>query len=154
MDQAVKQLFTWGSLYLAVAVVITTFFVRRIVETAWPSVKKKADENAPEPTFETKFARWWNQVILYAIPVIGGAVLAVVARAAHWTLLAPDTTGGSAIYGGIVGWFSSFLYQVFRRTLKKETGIDPIPGPSDVTTEQPAEPAKPAEAKGEEKGAS
>lgn len=148
MDQAVKQLFTWGSLYLAVAVVIVTFFVRRIVETAIPSAKKKADENSPKVTYETKFARWWNQVILYAIPVVGGGLLAMAATAAHWNLLSVDTLGGSAIYGAIVGWFSSFLYQVFRRTLKKETGIDPIPGPSDdITVTVEEKPAKPEEPK-------
>lgn len=137
MDQAVTQLLTWGSVYLAVAVVIVTFFVRRIVETAVPSAKKKADENEAGVTYETTFARWWNNVILYAVPVLTGSLLALAETALEWGWLAPQSLSGAFLYGGIVGWFSSFLYKVFRKVLKARTGVDPVPGPSSVTSLPP-----------------
>jgi len=137
MDQAVTALLKLESVYLAVAVVIVTFFVRRIVETAVPSAKKKADENAAGITYETSFARWWNSVILYAIPVVAGSGMAMAAVASGWEMLPVSTLGGAAISGGIVGWFSSFLYKVFRKVLKQRTGIDPIPGPASVTNSMP-----------------
>lgn len=134
MDQAANSLLSMESVYLAVAVVIVTFFVRRIVETAVPSAKKAADENDAKMTYPTAFSRWWNSVILYAIPVVAGAGLAMGAVASGWNILPVKTLGSAAIVGGIVGWFSSFLYKVFRKVLKQRTGVDPIPGPASVTS--------------------
>ncbi len=132
MDQVVDQFFSYGTLGLGIAVVILTFFARRIVETAVPSAKKAKDENEDGLTYTTRFSVWWNGVILYAIPVVGGAGLGAAAVAAQWSLTSAVTTvGGGAIYGSIVGWFSSFLYKVVRKTLKAKTGIDPIPGGPD-----------------------
>lgn len=147
MDQAVNQLLSWGSLYLALSVVIFTFLVRRVVETAVPTAKK---DHKPE----TGFGRWWNGVILYAIPVLSGSGLALAETAMGWGWLAPQSLGGAFLYGGIVGWFSGFLYKVFRKTLKARTGIDPVPGPASVVPSDPEpevdeEPAK-AEAEDEE----
>ena len=131
MDQLIAQFWHLGTLYLGIAVVIVTFFVRRIVEQAAPSLKKAAHENDPKPTYKTKLAEWWNGVILYALPVIAGILGATVWR----SYFCPEGMDGkdAVMFGTIIGWFSSFLYKVVRKTLKKKTGIDPIPGPIDPT---------------------
>lgn len=125
MEQAATKLMSMSSVYLAIAVVIITFFIRRIVETALPSAR----DTDPQ----TNFGKWWQGVILYALPVGFGALLAVGDAFSGLNVVeGGQTMGGQIIYGGIVGWFSGFLYKVFRKTLRKRTGIDPIPGPASV----------------------
>lgn len=121
MEEVVTSFLSYKSILLTIAVVILTFFIRRIVETAVPSAKKAAHENDPAKTYLNVFAEWWNKVILYAIPVLVGLVLAITVKE-----LAPESlkTGGLSIYGAVVGWFSSFLYKVFRKVVQQKTGLN------------------------------
>jgi len=128
MDQAIQQFLQTGTLVLAFAVFIATFFVRRIVETAVPTLAKKVDENEKGATYETAFARWWNKVILYAIPVVLGASAGVL----NIPFLFGEqiqTMAGRCFFGAVVGWFSSFLYKVFRKMLVKHVGVEEPEGP-------------------------
>jgi hypothetical protein len=143
MDQAINQFWHWGTVGLAVLVVIGTFFVRRIIETAVPSVKAQKDG-----TYKTKFALWWNSVLLYSIPIVVGAGLGLVGSYYEGSL--PEsikTHVGGLFFGVIIGWFSSFIYKVLRKVLKKKTGIDPGMGP--VT--DPSPPPKDEDDKEEKK---
>ena len=101
MDQLIAQFWHLGTLYLGIAVVITTFFVRRIVEQAAPSLKKAAPENDPKLTYKTKLAEWWNGVILYALPVIAGILGATVWR----SYFCPEGMDGkdAVMFGTIIG---------------------------------------------------
>lgn len=131
MDQAISQFFTAGTAVLALSVVIFTFFIRRIVETAWPSVKKKADENQPGITYETTMARWWNSVILYAIPVAVGGLIGLLNVPFLFSVEGVGSSMSSRVFfGGATGWMSSYIYKVIRMTLKQRTGIDIQPSPS------------------------
>lgn len=124
MDQAIQQFLQTGTLVLAFSVFIITFFIRRIVETAIPSLVKKADENEMRITYSTTFARWWNQLFLYMIPVAIGALIGI---ANIPFLFGPDikTMTGRCFFGGVVGWFSSTLYKIFQRVLEAKVGITP-----------------------------
>ena len=62
-----------GTYVLGIAVYVLTFFTRKVVELMWPRLKKQADANSPDITYLTTLARWWNEVVLYAIPVAFGA---------------------------------------------------------------------------------
>lgn len=141
MDQLIAQFWQLGTLYLCFAVIISTFFVRRIVEFSVPSAKKQGDENDGTLTYKTKFAVWWNGVILYALPVLAGVGFALGWQSFFCSGDAAQSLKDAGMFGAIVGWFSSFLYKVVRKTLKKKTGIDPIPGPIDPT-EPDSEPPK------------
>jgi len=124
MDEVFSQLVKAETIYLSVLVVIVTFFVRRVVELAYP--KAKDPENA--------FGRWWTGVLLYLLPVLVGAGIAAGVKHYSSDYLANlKTVGGAAVWGVIVGWFSSFLYKVLRKAVKKKTGIDLTPGPADPT---------------------
>lgn len=125
MDSALDQLFTLGTAIFAVSIVIVTFFIRRIVETQWPSLRKKADENVPATTYSTRFARWYQTVILYAIPVVAGALLGLL-KITYFFPESVQTASGRLFYGGVVGWFSSALYKVVKKALASK-GID-LPG--------------------------
>lgn len=139
MDQALDQFITAGTAILALSVVILTFFIRRIVETAVPSVKKKADENEIGVTYSTQFARWWNQVILYSVPVIVGACIGLLKVPYLFNIEGMETRGARVFFGGVVGWLSSYIYKIVRMTLKKKTGVDLEPTPSVVPGSNPDE---------------
>lgn len=136
------QYVTMGTVALGVTVYIITFFVRRIVETALPNLRKLADENEPHPTYATVAARWWQQVGLYAIPVIIGALLGLLHVPFLFDLEVLADGSSRVIFGGVVGWFASFVYKVIRMALKKKTGIDLDPTPSEI----PGAPDMPSDA--------
>lgn len=130
MDQAISQFFTAGSVILAISVVIATFFIRRVVETAVPSVKKMADENDPHPTYKTGFARWWNKVILYLIPVLVGACIGMFDIPYLFSIEGLDGMSSRVFFGGVVGWMSSVVYKGVRMAIQKKTGVDIQPSHS------------------------
>lgn len=123
MDEVVKQVFSYQTVILMIAVVIGTFFVRRVIETAFPKVKQAAPETAAGVTYTNRAAVWWNQVALYFIPVLMGAAMAFLFK----DLVALDTfnsKAGLALYGALAGWFSSTGYKVVRKLVQTKTGVD------------------------------
>lgn len=127
MDNAIEQLLNFGTMIFAISVVIVTFFIRRILETAWPALRKKADENALALTYSSSLARWYQQVVLYAIPVVAGGVIGLL-KIPYFFPETVQTASGRLFFGGVVGWFSSAVYKVVKRTLAKR-GVD-LPGAS------------------------
>lgn len=144
MDDAVKHLLTQEALMLGLLAFIGTFLIRRVVETAVPSLKKKADANAAEVTYETTMARWWNEAILYALPVVVGVLVAVFDIDFIFENLGIKTMDGRIVMGVITGFSSGFAYKLLRKVVKKVTGVDLVPtrGGS-VTPDQPVPPATP-----------
>lgn len=127
MENITNQVLRPGTFAVAVAVVILTFFIRQIVETVWKDLKKQADENAPEITYKTKMAVWWNTVILYAIPVfLGAATASFNSDFLHGDI---KDLGGRLLFQGGVGWFASFMYKILRKVILQKTGVDIQPGP-------------------------
>lgn len=141
MDQLYEQLISRETLILGFAVFIATFFVRRIVETAVPSCKDKEDGELGS-TYKTKFGLWWNSVILYAIPVVLGASLALLAFKFD-VLPGVKTLAGAGMWGAVVGWCSSFVYKFARKFIKKKTGLDITPDLSDSTKDSDPPAKKP-----------
>jgi len=127
MEEITSQILRPGTFAVAVAVVILTFFIRRIIEMQWPHLKKNEDKDTGKVSYTTKFAMWWNSVILYAIPVLLGASTAFFSS----TFLHGGITdmGGRLLFQGGVGWFASFMYKVLRKVILKKTGVDIQPGP-------------------------
>ena len=125
MDSALEQLLNLGTMIFSVSIVIVTFFIRRVVETQWPALRKKSDENAPAITYSTPFARWYQTVILYAIPVVVGGLLGLL-KITYFFPEAIQTPGGRLFYGGVVGWFSSAIYKIVKRAFASK-GVE-LPG--------------------------
>ena len=124
MDNAIDLLLRQGTVALAIVVVIGTFFARRIVETAVPSIKQQAHENSPQVTYPTKLSEWWNKVILYAIPPFFGGLAGMLQIPFVFPPEQFHTTGGRIIFGIGVGWFSSFIYKVLKNMISKSTGVE------------------------------
>lgn len=114
---------------LAVIVVIATFFIRRISEMLWPSIRMKASENDPRKSYETPMAEWWNKVILYAIPPAIGGLIGTMPIPFVFPPESFGTVGDKVIFGVMVGWFASFIYKVLRKMVTKTTGVE-LPGES------------------------
>lgn len=134
----------WASNPLVLCVVLgvvcyfLTLITRRIVETAWPSVRSsvipseeavKGTELKDERTvgateiFHTAFARWWNQVILYVLPVFYGAVGMLLIRGSkfypepfrHWVVC--------IFVGSACGFFSGLMVKVLKKIFLDKMGI-------------------------------
>ncbi len=126
-----------GTYVLGLIIFIVTLFVRRIVENVWPSLKKKADENAKIPTYLTPMARWWNTIILAALPVALGAVSSLLKSDFFFDGIGDK--GGRVAFGGCVGWFAGFLYQALKRAIKQKFGLDITPaGDSEAPPPMPS----------------
>lgn len=132
MEQILAQVLRPGTFVVAVAVVIATFFIKRIAELTHPKLKKtkqvggEGKEVIRATAYANKLSLWWNEVILYAIPVLVGALFAL--SSSEFLFGDIDTVGGKAMFSAGVGWFSGFFYKIFRKLVLKKTGVDIKPG--------------------------
>jgi hypothetical protein len=130
-----------GTFAISVAVVILTFFAKRIVELAlpqWKATTVLTDTPSPDPkellkahTYKSRPAMWWNEVILYAIPVTFGALIGLM-RSEFLHGPANAELGARIMWSAGVGWFSSFFYTILRRVLLQKTGVDIKPGGASI----------------------
>ena len=119
-----------GTYVLAVAIFIFTFLLKRVVETAAPWLKKQHDENSPKVTYLTTGARWWNEVILYLLPVTLG-VLAGALLKSEFFFDGIGDKGGRLGFGGGVGWFSGLLYKILKKLIRQKFGLELTPSTGD-----------------------
>jgi len=118
MDQAaITTFFSVYTLMFASFCWISTFMIRRVVETQWPTLKKASDVNdLTKLTYLTPMAMWWNEVILYALPVVIGILGALLAKA---TLPKEIQAWQSRVlFGCVIGFMSGFLYKIFIRIIR------------------------------------
>jgi hypothetical protein len=122
MDEALTNFVGWHTLIFGLACWILTFFTRRVVETAVPSLKKAADANQEGKTYKTTFARWWNEAVLYSIPVLWGGLSASLAT--MYPFPAGITSFSARLFFGIVvGFFSGFIYKILKKIIFKKFDI-------------------------------
>lgn len=109
-----------GTYILGLAVYVLTFFTRKVVQLIWPGLKKQADANSPDVTYLTNASRWWNEVVLYAVPVVWGGIAAMV----NSTFLFEGIDEGARVMFGVgVGWCSGFLYKALKKAIYGKLGI-------------------------------
>lgn len=119
MDDLLKNLSVPGVLALAVMVVIAVFFTRRTIELIWPHLAKKNP-------YVTRFSQWYNQIILYALPLMWGALYAFIPS----KFIFGEVEGyvSKLFVACTVAWFSGFLYKVFKKLILKQYDVDvPVP---------------------------
>jgi hypothetical protein len=117
-----------GTYILATGIYILVFFIRKIVEVKWPSLKKQADANDPKITYLTTMSRWWNEVILGLLPVMFGGLSGLIKS--DFLFSSIGDRGGKILFGLGVGWFSGFLYKLLWKLIKQKSGLDITPGTS------------------------
>jgi len=141
MDAVISQFLSKGTVILAVVVVMIGFFVKRSVEMVWPQLRPVANEMDHKSMYTCKAALWWNQIGLYALPVVIGSCLGTI----NSTFLFGDLTSARdrVLYSAVVGWFSDFLYEVFQKAVLKSTGVS-LPNPDEaVASVHPIAPPPP-----------
>lgn len=106
-----------GTALLGVAVVIITSFIRKVIETAVPDIRQKADEDDAGPSYGNKLSRWYNKVIVYYIPVVVGVVLGCFKIPVLFGEI--ESLGGRIVFAMVVAWFSRDIYKAVRATLNK-----------------------------------
>jgi len=114
-----------GTAILGVLVVIAVTLLRKALETAVPKLKQKADEDAKEVTYGNGWARWYNKVFLYFIPVIFGGLAGLVDAPTLFGEI--KTMSGRILFGIVIGWFSRDLYKFVRAAISsfaKKSGVD------------------------------
>lgn len=122
MENIVSSFLQFGTIILGCAVFIATLLVRRFVETALPSVKKQADANDPKASYKTTFSRWWNEVILYALPIVIGCIFGLI-NASFMFSADMTSLSGRCIFGGVVGHLSGFVYKLVKKAIIKKVGV-------------------------------
>jgi hypothetical protein len=122
-DAFVNNFFGWHTLVFMLGCYVLTFFTRRVLETAIPSLPMKADENDPAPSYPTVMSRWWNKVIVYVLPVAFGALLGLVAKKYPF----PDgfqSVSARLLFGVFAGFFSGFVFKIVTQIIGKKFGVD------------------------------
>lgn len=129
MDDVVSQFLSKGTAAIAIVVVIGNFFIKRTVEIVWPNLKPVAKEMDPESMYRTKAALLWNQIGLYALPVIIGILIGLLAKG-DFLFGDIQSREDRVFYAACVGWFADFLYELFQKTLFTKTGVK-LPDPDE-----------------------
>lgn len=129
MDHLTQLLLRPGSIALVVMTVALTFIVRRTVEAAWPALRKrekrtKLDVGSAETRvvgYSTTAARWWNEVVLYVLPLLCGFL---------WSLLESEFLftktldyAGKLFFAMSLAWMSGLLYKAFKKTVPRIFGV-------------------------------
>jgi len=122
MEQALTNFLGWHTLIFGLMCWILTFLTRKVVETAIPTAKKVVDANVAGATYKTTFARWWNEVILYVLPVAWGSVTATAATMYPFPQ-GLDSFSARLFFGIVVGFFSGFIYKILKKIVLKKFDI-------------------------------
>lgn len=108
-----EQLFGWPVLFFGLFIYFVTKALRRMLVITWP----KLDKN-----------EYWEDIILPAIPVVIGALLALVIPGKpgqEWLPHIVYTSYFARIgFGSVTGACSGLIYRIFRAMVKKMWGVD------------------------------
>ena len=122
LDQGLTAIVVQSALF-CMGIFLSTYGVRKVVETGWEGAKK---------------SKWWNEVWLPLGPIATGVLLAFLAKTYTWPDIVKDPWS-RAFYGGVCGLSSGWVYNRFRSILRAwSTG--PVPGQKTAETSKPADP--------------
>jgi hypothetical protein len=123
MEDLTTIIFGWHTIGIALIAYICTAVTRRIVETQWPVLKKQADELASLATYASNVAKWYQQVVLYLMPLVYGSLTGLAAKSYPW----PNGIHGwssRVALGVICGFFSGYVYKLVTRMFGQKVGLD------------------------------
>lgn len=121
MDDLLGMIFRPGTLVLAVVIYASTHILRRVVETARPDLRRQATEMDKAAMYGSRLAMWWNEVVLYTLPVIVGALFAM--KPSPFLFGEELPTKDRALLACGVGWFSGTVYKAIRKALLAKAGL-------------------------------
>jgi len=101
--------FNETSVLFAVLIGMVVYGVRRFAEGTWPSLKT---------------SRLWNDLVLYFLPIVLGALGAWALAASESSLLPANLISrvDQSLWGAVAGGFSGFVYTVVRKSTRRAAG--------------------------------
>jgi hypothetical protein len=129
--------FTWQVGVFTIAVFVFTLFVRRIVETVFPTLSRKTEVSTAQ--------NYWEKIGLLFLPVVVGILMAVLVKSWPWPA-AITKAGSRAIVGAVCGFFSTWGYRVVKTILTDRFKVNleaPVTLPTIVPGKEPPPPPVP-----------
>jgi len=115
MDQLFEVFFSAQTILFCLGVYVTTFVVRRTLESTFPRVRK---------------SHFWLEVFVPIGPIGNGALLGFFMKEFTWPEMVGTSTGGRVMFGSVCGLFSSFIYNRIRAFLKAKAETSKSKAPS------------------------
>lgn len=109
MDAVFYALFSWQFLLFCLGIAAVTFVIRKLVEYF-------VLDNSKLPG--NKASKLWRELLLPIGPVVGGALLGLVAAKYPYPE-GIDSVSGRVIFGLVAGLLSGLVYRVLTGMLKK-----------------------------------
>lgn len=118
MDEIFSTFVNPATIFLCMAVYVTTYALRTLIEALWKGAKKNL---------------YWVEIGLPLGALGVGAGLGVVTKMFVWPDLVHDSLVGRMMYGAICGLFSTFLYNRVRSWISAKadgdtSGLPPATG--------------------------
>lgn len=120
MNELLKS-FLFQICCIGVSCYFLAFITRRIFEAGFTCLKATGD---PAKPYKNAAARWWNEVVLYAIPVLYGVGLCMLLRLTSFFPEEFRSLPAALVLGTALGFMSGFLYKVLKRLILREAGAD------------------------------
>lgn len=109
MDDLLAQVMRPGTLVLGLVVAIAVQLIRRTVETLQPQLRKNPSGSLNNvATYTTRGAVLWNEVILYALPVLVACLLSPIKS--EFLFDGAFKFSDKVLFCVLIGWFSDVLY--------------------------------------------
>ena len=102
-DQVFEVLVNWQTMLLCLGVYMGMFVSRKVIEVAWRGARQN---------------RFYNELFLPVGPIAMGVLIASFSKSYPWPMELAETASGMAMYGGVCGLLSGFVYARLRTTLK------------------------------------
>jgi hypothetical protein len=123
MDQLIKDFSLLGLASLAVMTVVSVALTRRVLELAFPwlAVDKQRSEKVTVVTYVNRFAKVYNELVLYLLPYLWAAVFALAQTDFLFGQIGTYT--GRLFLAFMVATFSQLFYKSAKQAVPKLFGV-------------------------------
>lgn len=126
MDQLLQSFSILGLAALAVMIVVAVGMTRKVITYFFPVLipMKHMDVQAHwyGVTYLNKWARFYNELFLYALPYMWAAVFAIVRS--DFVYGPVNTYGGRLFLAFLIATFSATIFKAMKKSLPKSFGVD------------------------------
>lgn len=134
MDSILKDFSLLGISSLAVALVVMTALIRKIIELSWPSLVKREvrlDDTCKVTKYTSNWARLYNELFLYLLPYILSAIIALTNTEFIFGTISNYI--GRLVFSVLVATFSGIFYKSVKKSIPRLFGLQD--DPADDNTE-------------------
>jgi hypothetical protein len=126
MDQLFQDFSILGLAALAVMIVVAVGMTRKVLTFFFPVLVPVrtigADKLTYKSTYLNKWARFYNELFLYALPYVWAALLALVKSEFIYGKIA--TYGGRLFMAFFIATFSATIFKAVKKSIPKSFGTE------------------------------